>query len=66
MKQIAIGLINFYQIFLSFDTGLLQILAPGGACKYEINCSQYTKEAILKSGVWKGVLLGFKRILNCF
>lgn len=65
MKKLLVSIINFYQIFLSFDSGILRILAPGGVCRYEISCSQFTKEAILKYGVWKGVGIGFKRLLAC-
>ena len=65
MKQIVISLINFYQIFLSFDTGLLRVLTPGGACRYEISCSEYTKREIMELGVIRGVYMGIKRILSC-
>jgi len=65
MKHFLISLINFYQLFLSFDTGLLRIFAPGGACKYSVRCSEYTKLAILEFGTVKGIGLGIKRILSC-
>ncbi len=65
MKKIAVGMINFYQMFLSFDTGMLRVLAPGGACRHSVTCSEYTKQAIIGNGVLKGSLLGVKRILSC-
>jgi uncharacterized protein len=65
MKTLLILLIEFYQQFLSFDKGLLAYFAPGGACRYNISCSQYTKEAILEFGVIKGVGFGIKRIISC-
>jgi len=65
MKRFVILIINFYQISLSFDGGLLSFLAPTGACKYEISCSEYTKRAILEFGVLKGSFLGFKRLITC-
>jgi putative component of membrane protein insertase Oxa1/YidC/SpoIIIJ protein YidD len=65
MRTAVVWLIDFYQRFLSFDTGILAVLAPGGACKYEISCSEYTKQAIIEKGIFKGVLLGSKRILTC-
>jgi len=65
MKSLVISLINFYQQFLSFDKGLLVFLAPGGACRFEVSCSEYTKQAILSFGVQKGIWMGFKRILSC-
>lgn len=65
MKKILIGLINFYQTFLSFDKGVLVLLAPGGACRFSVSCSEYTKQNIKKFGVIKGGWLGIKRILGC-
>lgn len=65
MNKILINTINFYQTFLSFDHGLLSILAPGGACKYPMSCSEYTKQAILRYGVVKGIIVGIKRIWSC-
>lgn len=65
MKKIIIDLINFYQKYLSFDRGALALFAPGGACKYEISCSQYTKQMIEDYGVLPGLKLGLKRIWSC-
>jgi putative component of membrane protein insertase Oxa1/YidC/SpoIIIJ protein YidD len=65
MSKIFIELITFYQRYLSFDTGLLRILAPGGACKYSPTCSEYTKQMIMKHGVIKGVGMGAKRVWSC-
>ncbi len=65
MSYLIIQLINFYQKFLSFDRGLLMVLAPGGACRYEVSCSEYTKRAIIKEGAIRGFFLGIKRIISC-
>lgn len=65
MKKIFISLIEIYQQYLSFDRGLLRIFAPFGACRYYPTCSEYTKQAILKHGLWQGSYLGLKRILMC-
>ncbi len=65
MKQILIGLINFYQIFLSFDRGVLSIFAPGGACRYPVSCSEYMKQSIIERGVVKGAQMGLKRLWSC-
>ncbi|MBI4038663.1 membrane protein insertion efficiency factor YidD [Candidatus Daviesbacteria bacterium] len=64
-KKLLVLLINFYQVFLSFDKGILAVFAPGGACKYEISCSEYTKRKIGDVGVLVGVGLGLKRIWSC-
>jgi len=34
-------------------------------CKYYPTCSVYTKEAILKYGVWEGGIMATWRILRC-
>ncbi len=65
MKKLLISLIGFYQRYLSFDHGMLAILAPGGACKSDITCSEYTKQMIAKAGVAQGLALGLKRIWSC-
>ena len=65
MKAFLLNLINFYQKYLSFDNGALAIFAPGGACKGELRCSEYTKRVIRESGVLKGSFLGIKRIWSC-
>lgn len=65
MSWLAIKLIEFYQIFLSFDTGILRFLAPGGACRYQVRCSEYTKIQIREKGLFKGIFLGIKRIISC-
>jgi len=65
MKKVLIVLINFYQTYLSFDKGLLAIFAPGGACKYDVRCSEYTKQKIREVGVVRGSVMGLKRIGSC-
>ncbi|MFA4993138.1 MAG: membrane protein insertion efficiency factor YidD [Candidatus Omnitrophota bacterium] len=34
-------------------------------CRFEPSCSEYTKQAILKYGLIKGVCKGLTRILRC-
>lgn len=64
-KKITIFIIEFYQRYLSLDRGVLSILAPGGACKFEISCSEYMKQSIITEGIIKGIGKGIKRIINC-
>lgn len=66
MLKVCLILINIYQTFLSFDRGILRVLAPGGACKYPVSCSEYTKQMLIEHGVVRGSFLGLKRILSCF
>lgn len=65
MKILFIKLISFYQIYLSFDRGMLSYFAPGGACKYAVTCSEYTKQMIQKYGVMRGLWLGIQRLWRC-
>ena len=57
MKKICIFLINVYK----------KTLSPviGNSCRFTPTCSEYTKQAIEKYGVLKGIWLGIKRILRC-
>jgi len=65
MKKLLVNLISFYQKYLSFDNGVLALLAPGGACKSDIACSEYTKQSIQEFGVFRGSWMGLKRVWSC-
>lgn len=65
MKRLTIKLIEFYQMFLSFDRGVLSVIAPGGACKYSPTCSEYTKQMVDKYGLLRGLYKGGQRVLSC-
>lgn len=64
MRTFFVSLISFYQKFLSLDTGIFAI-KKGTTCVFFPTCSEYTKQAILKYGVFKGVFLGVRRIGRC-
>lgn len=57
MKTIFLGLIHIYQRFIS-------PLTPA-TCRFYPTCSEYTREAIVVYGPFKGTWLGIKRILKC-
>ncbi|MBN3519800.1 membrane protein insertion efficiency factor YidD [Algoriphagus lutimaris] len=57
IRKIAIFPVLVYQYTIS-------PLFPS-SCRYTPTCSQYTKEAILKYGIFKGGWLGLKRIASC-
>ena len=54
LQKISIKLIRFYQKYIS-----------KGTCMFVPTCSQYTLEAIIKHGFFKGTILGLKRIVRC-
>ena len=58
MKKILLGIIRFYQKYLSGAKGY-------SYCKYYPTCSRYAIEAIEKYGAFKGGLLAAWRILRC-
>ena len=60
MKKILIKLINWYQKNISPWLGNKNI-----RCKFYPTCSEYTKQAIEKYGVFKGIGLGIARIIRC-
>ena len=58
MKKILLGIIRFYQKYLSGAKGY-------SSCKYYPICSRYAIEAIEKYGAFKGGILAAWRILRC-
>jgi putative membrane protein insertion efficiency factor len=65
MKWLTLKLIKLYQNTLSLDHGPLKVNHPGGFCRFQPTCSQYTYEAVEKYGTIKGGWLGLKRIFRC-
>lgn len=57
LKKVCIYLIIFYQKCISPFFPL--------RCRFIPTCSEYTKQAIIKHGIKKGIYLGSKRILKC-
>lgn len=57
MKYIFIFLINLYQ----------KIVSPfsPSVCRFYPTCSSYSKEAMEKHGVLKGIYLTFRRLIRC-
>ena len=58
MQKLFVSMIEFYQMFIS-------PLFFNGVCKYEVNCSEYTRRMVNKFGILKGAGLGVKRIGSC-
>jgi len=57
VKTVLVGLIRFYQRFISPLTG--------PSCRFHPTCSNYALEAIQKYGAVKGSWLAAKRIGRC-
>ena len=60
MRKILINAIIFYQKHIS-----IWLESKNINCKFYPTCSEYTKQAIEKYGVIKGLGLGIYRILRC-
>jgi putative membrane protein insertion efficiency factor len=57
MKYILIGIIRFYQKFVS--------PLKGQTCRFYPTCSEYSILALKKYGLFKGSWKSLKRILKC-
>lgn len=57
MRQLLIGLVRFYQRFIS------PLFPP--SCRYYPTCSSYMIQAIQVHGAVKGTAMGVSRILRC-
>jgi putative membrane protein insertion efficiency factor len=57
LQQLFLGVIRFYQRYISPLTG--------PTCRFQPTCSHYTVEAIQKYGALKGSWLGMRRIARC-
>ncbi len=54
-----IVIIRFYQRVIS------KYILTGNNCRFYPTCSEYSKQAIIKYGVIKGLFLSLKRISKC-
>jgi len=57
VSKLILAMLRFYQLAVS---PLL-----GANCRFTPSCSCYAKEAIVKHGAAKGILLTTKRLLRC-
>ena len=59
VKNIACNVVNLYQLYIS------PFIGGRAACRFVPTCSEYTKQAIEKYGVFNGTWMGIKRISRC-
>lgn len=57
MNRFVVGLIHFYQRFIS--------PLKGQTCRFYPTCSEYSIQALQKYGIIKGTWKSIKRILKC-
>ena len=53
------AVIRVYQICVS------PVIGGRAVCRFIPTCSEYTRQAIQKYGIWHGIGLGIKRISRC-
>jgi len=58
MRRIVLFMIRVYQRFVSPLTG-------GRRCRFYPTCSEYTRIAVDKYGVIRGLWLGVRRVVHC-
>lgn len=63
MKKTLILAIDIYQKFIYIS--LKNIFGINPTCRFEITCSNFAKESILKHGILKGTKLSILRVLSC-
>ncbi|MBD3365859.1 membrane protein insertion efficiency factor YidD [candidate division WWE3 bacterium] len=59
MKKLTLTLLKLYRKFLSPKNFNLS------TCRFTPSCSKYTRQAVQKYGVVKGLALGLWRVLRC-
>lgn len=64
-RKIVAKTIELYQRSLSPDHGFFKVFYPLGYCRFKPSCSEYTRQSVLKYGVFLGLIKGFWRILRC-
>lgn len=65
MKHFLVLLIRLYQLVGPTIRQLLPANPAGSCCRFHPSCSEYTRQAVEKLGVTRGLWLGGKRIARC-
>ena len=59
LRRIAIAMIRVYQVAIS------PVFGGRAACRFTPTCSEYTKTAIERYGIIRGMAMGMRRISRC-
>jgi hypothetical protein len=62
MRTLFLAFLNFYKKIIS---PVIHSFFPRSGCRFYPTCSEYCFSAIKKRGIFKGAILGLKRILKC-
>lgn len=57
MRRLSLAMIRLYQQTIS------QVLPP--SCRFRPSCSEYTYEAIVRYGLFRGIWMGTRRLSRC-
>lgn len=58
ISRLIIKLINYYQT-------VKKLVGAHPTCRFSPTCSEYTKIAITRHGILRGIVLSFGRIIKC-
>lgn len=64
-KRLVLGFIRLYQKTLSFDHGIVGKVFGERFCRFYPTCSEYSYQAIERYGIFRGGLMGCKRVARC-
>lgn len=65
IAKVFLFFIKIYQKTLSPDQGAMKIFFPHGFCRFHPHCSEYSRQAMVRHGASRGLLLSLWRVLRC-
>ncbi|MBU2540309.1 MAG: membrane protein insertion efficiency factor YidD [Candidatus Omnitrophica bacterium] len=58
MSKILVWIIKLYQ-------KISRVLSPFPTCRFSPSCSEFATHALIKHGVFRGLIMSFWRLLRC-